>query len=135
MTTEKATAIAPNYYPGKTILIAEDEDSNYEFLEVVILQTSAEIIRAKNGLEALKICNSGQKIDLVLMDLKMPLMTGYQAVIEIRKNFPNLPIIAQTAYAMPGDSKKALEAGCNDYISKPIKKHALMEKINKYLTN
>lgn len=131
----KEQSKTPNYYPGKTILVAEDEDSNYEFLEVVIMQTSAEIVRAKNGLEALQICNSGKKIDLVLMDLKMPLMTGYQAVSEIRKIHPNLPIIAQTAYAMPGDSKKALEAGCNDYISKPIKKQALMEKISKFLSD
>ena len=133
MVEEKTIMQTPHYYPGKTILVAEDEDSNYEFLEVVIKLTSAEIIRAKNGLEALKIFNSGQKIDLLLLDLKMPVMTGYQVVSEIRKTDTKLPIIAQTAYAMPGDSKKALEAGCSDYIAKPIKKQALLQKIEKYL--
>ncbi len=130
---EKMPALAPNYYPGKTILVAEDEDSNYELLEVLIKLTSARVIRAKDGQEAIDLCKTVPEINMVLMDLKMPGTTGYQATIEIKKIRPGLPIIAQTAYAMPGDRSKALEAGCDDYLSKPIKKQPLMEKIEKFL--
>ena len=125
--------MAPNYYPGKTILVAEDEDSNYELLEVLIKLTSARVIRAKDGQEAIDLCKTVPEINMVLMDLKMPGTTGYQATIEIKKIRPELPIVAQTAYAMPGDRSKALEAGCDDYLSKPIKKQPLMEKIGKFL--
>jgi CheY-like chemotaxis protein len=130
---EKTPALAPNYYPGKTILVAEDEDSNYELLEVLIKLTSARVIRAKDGQEAIDLCKTVPEINMVLMDLKMPGTTGYQATIEIKKIRPELPIVAQTAYAMPGDRSKALEAGCDDYLSKPIKKQPLMEKIGKFL--
>jgi len=120
-------------FSNKTILVAEDEDSNFELLDVLLTNTSATVIRAKNGKEAVEFCRSIPNIDLILMDLRMPVMTGYEATMEIRKFFTKLPIIAQTAYAMPGDNEKALAAGCDDYVSKPIKKQVLMEKIEKYL--
>ncbi len=132
---EKVIAKPHANLAGKTILIAEDEDSNFELLEVILTNASATVLRAFDGIEAIKICHSVANIDLILMDLKMPRMTGFEATVEIKKLFPDIPIIAQTAYVMPGDNKKAFEAGCNDYVSKPIKKQALMEKIEKYLGN
>jgi CheY-like chemotaxis protein/nitrogen-specific signal transduction histidine kinase len=132
---EKTIAKPSQNLAGKTILVAEDEDSNYELLEVLLTHEFAKVIRACDGIEALQTCKSDNHIDLILMDLKMPRMTGFEATIEIKKLFPRIPIIAQTAYAMPGDNQKAIEAGCNDYISKPIKKQVLLEKIAKYLSN
>ena len=86
-----------------------------------------EILHAKTGLEAVEACRKNPDIDLVLMDIRMPEMGGYEATREIRKFNKNVVIIAQTAYGLYGDREKAIEAGCNDYISKPIKKEKLVE--------
>jgi signal transduction histidine kinase/ActR/RegA family two-component response regulator len=103
----------------KTILVAEDDDSNYRLLEEQLSYLSVKIIRAKNGAEAVDICKS-HHIDLVLMDIKMPVLDGYEATRQIREYFPALPIIAQTAYHEENDQNRAMQAGCNDFISKPV---------------
>lgn len=90
------------------------------------------IIRAIDGLEAVEICKT-HSIDLVLMDIKMPNLDGYQATLLIKEFLPDLPIIAQTAYSTDIDRNKALESGCSDYISKPIRKELLIQKINNQL--
>lgn len=113
---------------NKSVIIAEDEDTNYLLLVEYLEPTGIEIIRATNGCEVLEICNRTLP-DLILMDIKMPIMTGFEATIKIRENFGDVPIIAQTAYAMVGDKDKILAAGCNDYISKPIVEEILLEKI------
>ena len=92
------------------------------------------IIRATNGLEAAEICKT-QHIDIMLMDIKMPIMNGYEATRQIRQIKPNLPIIAQTAYTDGIDKKNAFACGCTDFISKPINKELFISKINKNLTN
>ena len=89
------------------------------------------IHEAQNGVEAIKLYEQFPNSDLILMDLKMPLMDGYEAVEEIRNKGGLIPIIAQTAYAMPIDKEKALDSGCNDYISKPLNKDLLLAKIDK----
>jgi PAS domain S-box-containing protein len=123
-----------NYnWKGKTILIAEDEEINYNLLETIISPTKAKIIRAKNGLEAVEICRNKLNIDLVLMDIKMPDMNGFDATKKIKLTRKNLPIIAQTAYAMSVDEDNCLRAGCDDYISKPLQIDDLLNKVNKYL--
>ncbi len=118
--------------PEKVILVAEDDDISFALLQV-LLSKKNKLIRAKNGEEVLNVLRENPEIDLILMDLKMPVMDGYEATREIRKFNNEIPIIAQTAYALSGDDNKALEAGCNDYVSKPIKKEKLMEKVEKYL--
>jgi len=112
----------------KSVLIAEDEDTNYLLLVEYLEPTGIGIVRAINGYEVLEICNKNLP-DLILMDMKMPLMTGYEATLKIRETNQMVPIIAQTAYAMVGDKDKILAAGCNDYISKPIVEEILISKI------
>jgi len=118
---------------GKTILVAEDENANFFFLKKVLDRTNANVIRARNGQEAVDIFNANPQLDFILMDILMPVLNGYQATEIIKKINPNIPIIAQTALAMEGDSNKVLLAGCDDYISKPIRMKALMDIMSKYL--
>jgi len=118
-----------------TILIAEDEEVNYLFLEAILGNGSKgdfNLIHAKNGKEAVDICMQNQKIDLVLMDIKMPIMNGYEASEIIKSQFPELPIIAQTAYSKDSDRELAIKHGCVDFISKPINKENLFGMIEKY---
>lgn len=117
----------------KTLLIAEDEDSNFMLLKEVLSDFSINIIRAINGIEAINICKMNKDINLVLMDIKMPVMDGYEATRQIKGFMPNLPIIAQTAYSTDIDKNKALACGCNDFISKPYKKEFLICKIKEQL--
>ncbi len=117
---------------NKTILIAEDEDSNYRYLEMVLNKTKANVVWAKDGLEAIELCK--QHIpDLILMDIKMPNMDGLEATRKIKKVYPEIPIIAQTAFAMENDERLSLEAGCNSYLSKPIKANKLLEVLTTFL--
>ncbi|MCK9206570.1 MAG: response regulator [Salinivirgaceae bacterium] len=123
-----------NYdFSGKKILIAEDERTNYLFLEALLKRTNAELIWAETGKSALEAVQKDASIDLILMDIKMPEMNGYEATHEIKKLRPNLPIIAQTAYALAGEKEKILGAGCDDYLSKPIMGKVLLEKIDHYI--
>ena len=121
------------FYVNKTILIAEDEESNYMLLEEMLLETGIIIIKAVNGIEAIESCKSNLHIDLVLMDLKMPKMDGFEATMLIKEFKPELPIIAQTAYITDADKNKALACGCSDYVIKPINKKLLLSKISKQL--
>jgi CheY-like chemotaxis protein len=118
---------------AKTILIAEDEDSNFMFLEALLSGSNIKIIRAVNGFEASEICKTNSAIDLVLMDIKMPKMDGYEATRLIMQHKPDLPVIAQTAYSTDDDLDKALASGCSDYICKPINRKLLLSKINTQL--
>ena len=118
---------------GKKILIAEDDISSYSYLLELLRKEGVDCIRAKNGKEAVEYCKTNMKVDLVLMDINMPIMNGYEATEQIKKISPELPIIAQTAYAMAGDQEKILSAGCDLYLSKPIGKQKLLEAINKCL--
>ena len=117
---------------NKTILIAEDEESNYRYLEMVLSRTKAKIVWAKDGIEAINLCKE-HKPDLILMDIKMPNMDGFEATREIKKTHPEIPIIAQTAFAMENDERMSLEAGCNSYLPKPIKISTLMKILSTFL--
>ena len=119
-------------WPGKTVLIAEDEESNYRYLEILLSKTHINIVHAKNGKEAIKICQEN-KIDLILMDIKMPDMDGIEATKIIKKDMNDISIIALTAFAMKDDEKMSLEAGCDAYISKPIREPKLLALLNEYL--
>ena len=116
-------------WKDKVILIAEDEELNYRFLETILEKTNAQILRAKNGQEAIDLCHKIGQIDIVLMDIKMPVVNGYDAIIAIRKLRPNLPIIAQTAFAGHEEIIKCQNVGCNDYVTKPIDIKLLLSKI------
>lgn len=120
-------------WKGKTILVAEDEQSNFELVKATLFPTNAGVIRAHNGKEAVTTCRKNDKIDLVLMDIRMPEMNGYEATRLIKEFRPKLPIISLTAYAMPDDKKKSTDAGCDNYITKPIKPKEFIDKLKEYL--
>lgn len=116
-----------------TILVAEDEIYNYQLIEAYFTETNYIIIHAHDGQEAVEHCCSNPKIDIVLMDIKMPKMDGVTAMQEIRKYRADLPIVAQTAYALESEKQHLLDKGFDDYISKPIKKQELIQKVLKLL--
>jgi two-component system sensor histidine kinase EvgS len=120
-------------YSRKNILIAEDEEVNFLFIKELLKNTGINILRAHDGNEAIEICSNHPEIDLILMDIKMPVMDGYEATRRIKKLWPEIPVIAQTAYALSSDMEKAFDAGCDDYIAKPLQKEHLMEKIKKLI--
>ncbi|MCD6201446.1 MAG: response regulator [Bacteroidales bacterium] len=118
---------------NKSILIAEDNDLNYFVISKMLASLGTDIIRAENGLKAVEYCQSHEEVSLILMDIKMPVMDGYEATREIRKFRSDLPIVAQTAHAMEFDRDTAFKIGCNDYLTKPIMKDRLLEVVKKYL--
>jgi len=115
------------------ILIAEDEDFNFRYLEKLLLSMHFTVERALNGLEAVEKCKRNKSFNLVFMDIKMPELDGYEATKLIRESNPTIPIIAQTAYALEKDKIKAIDAGMNDYLTKPIDKISIIEIIEKYI--
>ncbi|MBN2639394.1 MAG: response regulator [Bacteroidales bacterium] len=114
------------------ILVVDDDDFNYSYLEILLTTDSVNVIRANNGLEALSICKDTPDIDIILMDLKMPVMDGFQAAKLIKEIKNDIPIIAVTAYSNSEESEEAREAGCDDFISKPLKRDLLIDKLKKY---
>jgi serine phosphatase RsbU (regulator of sigma subunit)/CheY-like chemotaxis protein len=128
---EKDTKSAP-FNEKKQILIAEDTEMNYILLVQALRNTNCRIFRAKNGQEAVDFCRANV-IDMVLMDINMPVMDGIDATKIIRTFRPELPIIAQTALDVPGQKEIILEIGCNDYISKPIDLKEFLSTIKKYI--
>jgi CheY-like chemotaxis protein len=115
----------------KTILVAEDNDSNY-ILMTYILKRDYQYDRAKNGQEAVEKANTGN-YDLVLMDIKMPVMDGLQATALIKERRPDLPVIALTANAFDNDRQLALKAGCDEFLSKPVNSAKCLETIAKFI--
>jgi len=121
-----------NNVSGLKILIAEDDEVSDMLISIMTEQFGREILKADTGKRAVEICQNNPDIDLILMDLKMPVMDGLGATRQIRKFNKDVVIIAQTAYGLSGDREKAIEAGCNDYVAKPIRKEELMELLQKY---
>ena len=111
------------------ILIAEDDEISVELISIALQKYGQEIIYVKTGKEAVEACLNNPDIDLVIMDIQMPEMNGYEATRQIREFNKGVKIIAQTAYALHGDKEKAIAAGCDDYIAKPIDADALIQKI------
>ena len=126
----KRSLIKLNNWPNKVILIAEDEDNNYELLYELLIDTKVKLIRARNGLEAVEYCKKNTP-DLVLMDIRMPIMDGFTATSKIMSINSKIKIIAQTAFAMAGEKEKAINVGCVDFVTKPLNKETLFFKINK----
>lgn len=120
-------------WENKTILIVEDDISSIFYLREVLADTHANVIIIKDGEAAVDICVHDDSIDLVLMDIQIPVLDGYNTTRKIKKAKPGLPVIAQTAYAMVEDRRKCLDAGCDDYIAKPVEPFALLDKINIFL--
>ena len=126
----------PDYHwNNRVVLITEDEEVNFYYLKTLLQRADAKVLRAKNGKEAVEIISEHKGgIDLILMDLNMPVMDGYEAMRIIKSLHPAIPIIAQTAYTMNNDRHRCLQAGFNDYIAKPINRLALYRMVNDNLS-
>jgi len=120
-------------WSGKTILVAEDDETSYVFLKEILQKTRARIVHVINGKEVVEAVKFTDSIDIILMDIHMPFLDGYQATQTIKKLRPSLPVIAQTAYAMDGDREKSIMAGCDDHLTKPIHPPSLLAKISQFI--
>jgi len=120
-------------WSNKTILIAEDIHTNFILLEAILRDTHAKLIWAKNGIEAVAKCLDHENIDLVLMDIQMPEKNGIEATKEIRKFKKDLPIVAQTAFAMEYATHNIMKAGCTHIITKPIIPDLVIKTLANYL--
>jgi len=120
---------------GKNILIVEDDEYNYLYLHEILQQAGVNVYHAVNGREAIHFVKEkqGENIDLVLMDIEMPEVNGYEATAYIKKEFPRIPVIAQTAYASMEEKTKCLQAGCDAYLAKPLQINDLIDEIKKYI--
>lgn len=118
---------------GLTILLAEDDEVSYQLLKIILTRSGFSIIRTINGEDTVKALREDPTVALILMDIKMPGMDGLEATKQIRQFNKTIPIIAQTAHAFVGENEKAKQAGCNDYVSKPITKEKLMDVMKQYL--
>ncbi|MFT6868657.1 MAG: CheY-like chemotaxis protein [Cyclobacteriaceae bacterium] len=114
------------------ILIIEDDKTSDLFLSIKLRDISKETLHAKNGFEVIELYRKNPDIDLVLMDIRMPLMNGFEATRQLRQLNENLIIIAQSARALDGDGEKAIAAGCNAFVSKPLIIDELMSLIQRY---
>ena len=120
---------------GKVILVAEDEAMNVAYMQEVLAETRAKVLWARNGQEAVDVMKEHPEIDLILMDIKMPIMNGYDATVKIREFNKDVIIIAQTAYALTGEKEKTIAAGCNYYLTKPIEINVLLNTLSGFLKN
>lgn len=120
-------------WKDKLILIVEDVEANHMFISAALSKTKTNMLWAKDGLEAVEMCRNHPEINLVLMDIRLPELDGYQATRQIKEFRPDLPIIAQTAYVMSNEKGKVLQAGCDDLITKPIKINVLLTTVKKYI--
>jgi CheY-like chemotaxis protein len=127
--------VNPPKVAGLKILIAEDDEVSELFISILAKGFGKELLKARTGLEAVEICRSNSDLDLILMDIQMPEMGGYEATRKIREFNKEVVIIAQTAYGLSGDREKAIATGCTDYITKPISTAELYSKIQKYFSS
>ncbi|MDZ7796024.1 MAG: response regulator [Candidatus Marinimicrobia bacterium] len=114
------------------ILIVEDDEASRYYISLIVNDVGSEILEAETGTDAIELCRNNKDIDLILMDIKMPGMDGYEATRRIREFNKEVVIITQTAYGLAGDREKAIESGCNDYIAKPVNIDDLFALIQKY---
>jgi CheY-like chemotaxis protein len=120
-------------WQDKTVLIVEDEEINIFYFEELLLHSGIKIIIARSGPEALQLCEENPEIDLVLMDIKMPKMDGFEATERIKKMNPDIPVIAQTAHVLESEKKRCFEVGCSEYIAKPIDGAELFKRMSIFL--
>lgn len=130
--TVKPTSQGKYNFSDYTIMIAEDTPYNYEYLCSILEKTGANIVWAKDGIDVLNIYNN-TKIDLILMDIQLPEISGYEASSQIRLKDINIPIIAQTAFAMAEDKQKCFDSGCNEVLVKPIRMDDVLTTVARYL--
>jgi len=121
------------FWPNKTILIVEDNETSNIYFEAALRKTKANLLWAKNGLDAVELVKTKSGIDLVLMDINMPKLDGIEATRIIKSLFPEIIVVVQTAFLLSGEERMCQEAGCDEFITKPIRLKYLLDTINHYL--
>jgi signal transduction histidine kinase/ligand-binding sensor domain-containing protein/CheY-like chemotaxis protein len=121
------------FWPGKKIIVAEDDETNYLLIEAIFKDTGVELLHAEDGVEFLEFIEKNPKIDLVLLDIRMPRMNGLNAIKIVRESMKDIPVIAQTAYDHAYHREKAFESGCNHFLTKPLRKEELLNLVKTYL--
>lgn len=125
-----------NYsWSGKTILVVEDNETSNIYFEAALRKTKANMIWAKNGFDAVEIVKNNNQIDLILMDINMPKLDGIEATRIIKELYPEIIIVVQTAFILSGEERMCQEAGCDEFITKPIRLKYLLDTINRYLAS
>ena len=132
ITTIENTAVIYDLGKEELILVAEDDNVNFILIEKILKSANYIVIRAKDGQEAVQICSENNEIDLILMDIKMPILDGHEAFKKIREFNTTIPIIAQTSYSFEEEIEKIKKTGFNNFISKPLDKEKLLEMVGKY---
>ncbi|MFY9151435.1 MAG: response regulator [Prolixibacteraceae bacterium] len=122
-------------WEGKTVLIVEDNETSNIYFEAALRKTNAKLIWAKNGLDAVDYVKNNSEIDLILMDINMPKMDGIEATRIIKEINPEIIVVIQTAFILSGEERLCQEAGCDEFITKPIRLKYLLDTINRYLAN
>jgi PAS domain S-box-containing protein len=136
--SDEHTKLSSDYKSKKSgfrklkVLIADDDEISRKLIRLIVEDFGGEILEAKTGIETVELCRTKKDIDLILMDIKMPGLDGYEATRRIREFNKEVIIISQTAYGLSGDREKSIESGCNDYISKPVNRNKLQAMIQKY---
>ncbi len=123
------------FWEGKTVLIVEDNETSNIYFEAALRKTNVSLTWAKNGLDAVEIVKKNGKIDLILMDINMPKMDGIEATRIIKSLFPHIIIVVQTAFILSGEERMCQEAGCDEFITKPIRLKYLLDTLNRYLAS
>ncbi len=123
-----------HYWPDTKILIVEDDEFNFQFMQAIFHGKGAEILRAKNGEEALKSFRDDKEIGLILMDIQIPIIDGFEVTRQIREVDTQIPIIASTAFIHDDDEQKCMDAGCSGYISKPVDRLKLLGLVGEHLS-
>ncbi|MFW5944958.1 MAG: response regulator, partial [Bacteroidota bacterium] len=130
---EEEEAISPKDLSGKKIVVAEDDMNNFLLIKEMLTDAHAEVMHADNGQKTIELCRNPDGINLILMDIRMPVMDGIEALSKIKDINPDIPLIALTAYAYEEDKKRLLEAGFDEYLSKPVSQKELIEVIEKFI--
>ena len=123
--------LKPDILQSKNIVIAEDDETNFLLIKEYLEYTKANILWTKDGKETIRIVEKNNNIDLVLMDIQLPEVNGFEALRSIRRKHPKIPVVAITAYAVSGDRERGLKAGFNEYLAKPVSRKMLLDAILK----
>jgi CheY-like chemotaxis protein len=126
--------LVPGILESKKIVVAEDDETNFFLIKEFLGFSKAEIIWARNGAETLKLVEANNPVDIVLLDIQMPEMSGFEVLQVLKRLYLNLPVIAITAYAVSGDREAGMKAGFDEYLAKPVSRKTLMENIMKFIS-
>ena len=123
----------PINWKGKSILVVEDDQPNFNYIDILLKTTQARVLHAENGFEAVEFCKKYPEINVVLMDMELPLLGGLEATRQILEMRSDMPVIAQTAFVDENDQEAAFKAGCCEFLAKPIRANEMLSLIKKYL--